>query len=273
MFKKSSFNLMDGGMGTMLLAHGAPLDSCLEELNLTRSLLVTEIHKRYLDAGARMIVTNSFGGNRLRLRRKANLLEQLNRAAVRIAHRAAGRRAKVFASIGPLGDRTKKISQREMCRFFKEQVRALEREKPDGYLVETMTSLIEAEAAVLAVRELSDRELLVSMSFPRGIPRKKEAMLELISTMLRGAGADVIGINCGFHPEEAFNFLNLFRLYDPGPWLARPAAGIPTRPVFPEEFAKWGARLAALGVTYLGGCCNSTPAHIRVLQEKIKTES
>ena len=260
--------VMDGAMGTMLLAHGVPLQSCLEELNETRPALIAEIHRSYLLAGAAILVTNTFGANRLRLGSRANRLESLNRRGVQIAKKVAGQ-ARVFASIGPLGKSSRKMSPKEMISLFREQVKSLEKEKPNGYLVETMTSLNEAEAAARAVREATDRKLLVSMSFPRGIPRNKEALFELISTTLRAAGATAIGINCGFHPEEAFNFLNLFRLVDPGPWMARPAAGLPTRPVFPEEFAKWGARIAALGVQYIGGCCHSTPAHLRVLKEKL----
>lgn len=256
---------MDGAMGTMLLAHGIPLGSCLEELNKTRPSLIAEIHRSYIAAGAKIVVTNTFGANRLRLGKNARLLESLNRKGVLIAHRAAGNRAKVLASIGPLGTAARKLRQPAMLRLFREQAKAMEKERPDGYLVETMTSLTEAEAAALAVREISDRKLIVSLSFPRGLPRRREGMLELIGTTLRGAGVDVIGVNCGSHPEEAFNFLNQFRLVDPGPWLARPAAGTPTKPISPEEFANWGVRLAGLGVQYLGGCCGTTPAHIRAL--------
>lgn len=259
---------MDGAMGTMLLMHGIPGNSCLEELNEKRPGLIREIHRSYAEAGAKVIITNSFGANRLRLN-SSKKVERLNRKAVKIARQAA-RKVKVFASIGPLGREARKLKQTAMIKAFSEQVKALEKEKPDGYLIETMTSLTEAEAAILAVREVSDRYLIVSMTFPRGLPKKNQRMMDLMSMTLREAGADCIGANCGLHPEEVFNFLNIFRMHDPGPWFAKPASGLPTRPIFPEEFAKWGLRIANLGVTYIGGCCGTTPVHIRLLGEKLK---
>ncbi len=265
--------LMDGALGTFLLQHGFPPGSCLEEISEKRPSLLTEIHKSYLMAGSKAVLTNSFGANRIRLgrlfRSPKSRLERWNRLAVSLAREAVSGHAAVFASVGPLGLSARKMTPREMREIFLEQIRALDEEKPDCYWVETITALNEAEAAVNAVREVSDRPLIVTLAFPRGVSRLKTGTLGLMAKTLREAGADAIGINCGTHPEEAFDFLNRLRLVDPGPWAARPAAGIPGRPVLPEEFAKWGVRIAALGVKYLGGCCGTTPAHIRVLKERL----
>ncbi|MBI4374239.1 MAG: homocysteine S-methyltransferase family protein [Deltaproteobacteria bacterium] len=254
-------------MGSLLIRHGIPVTACFEELNEKRPDLIRKIHKDYWNAGAQVIVTNSFGANRLRLK-SPEKLERLNRMAVKIARQAAPK-ASVFASIGPLGREGQKMNRSEMIRIFAEQVRALEREKPDGYLVETMISLKEAVAAARAVRQLSNRYLIVSLTFPKGL-EKKRGPAELVGKTLRQAGVDGIGANCGIHPKEVFDFLDFFRKYDPGPWMARPAGGIPTQPVPPEEFAHWASRIAKLGVTYIGGCCGTTPQHIRALGQKIR---
>jgi len=262
---------MDGAMGTSLIARGIPKDTCLEELNESNPALILEIHRGFISAGAQVIVTNTFGANRVRLANHVGasagwptpLQERVNRKGIQIAREAAAGKAAVFASIGPGGD--------------KEQVVALEKEVPDGFLVETMTSLQDAAAIARAVREVSDRLLIVSLTFPRGAggfvgaPANtswRAPLHEEISRKLRSAGADVIGYNCGAHPKEAYEFLSALKEVDPGPWLARPAAGTPENLVSPEEFAEWGKRLAALGVTYLGGCCGTTPGHIRALKDQ-----
>jgi 5-methyltetrahydrofolate--homocysteine methyltransferase len=259
--------LMDGAMGSMLLLHGIPITSCFEELNEKRPDLIRKIHRSYWNAGAQVIVTNSFGANRLRLK-SPKKLEKLNRLAVKIARQAAPK-GKVFASIGPLGREGLNKKPTEMVKIFSEQVKALEKEKPDGYLIETMISLKEAEAAALAVRQISDRYLIASLTFPKGF-EKKSGPMELISTTLRQAGVDCIGANCGIHPKEIFDFLNFFRKYDPGPWATRPAGGTPKCPVSPEEFSRWGQRIAKLGVTHIGGCCGTTPVHIKLLGERLR---
>lgn len=259
-------------MGTMLLAHGTPLNSCFEELNLKRPELILEIHKSYIEAGAGAIVTNTFGGNRPRLegtlgkgKVTSPLLERINRAGVRIARKAAGNRP-VFASIGPLGREAKKMGPEVMRRYFREQALALEKEKPSGFLVETMTSVGESEAAVVAVREISRRPIICLMTFPRGLDRAKGETLQVIAATLRAAGADVIGANCGSGPEEIDTILRSLSLVDAGPFCVRPSAGLPGSLLSPEEFASWGPRFKKLGCQWIGGCCGTTPAHIRALR-------
>lgn len=257
-------------MGSFLLSHGIPIGNCLEELNLTRPSLIEEIHRSYIAAGAEAMTANTFGANRPRLAscRKAHLLEKINRAGVRIAKKVSGK-LPVFASIGPLGKEAKKMTSSEMFRYFKEQAAALEKEKPFGYLIETMPSLGEAETAAVAVREVTDRPVMTLMTFPRGLDQAFGETLEVIAATLRAAGADVIGFNCGTGPEEACTFLKALTLIDSGPFCVRPAAGLPGSLVSPEEFADWGLKLKRAGCQWIGGCCGTTPAYIRALREKL----
>lgn len=268
---RSETRIMDGGMGTFLFLHGIPRDSCLESLNLTRPSLILEIHRSYLDAGAEAVVAHTFGANRPRLsqHRQVKNLERINRAGVRIA-RMAARRRQVYASVGPLGRQARKMTLGEMIRHFREQIRSLEKERPSAYLIETMTSLGEAEAATIAVREISDRPITVLMSLPAEPNRTVVETLEIISSTLRSAGATVLGANCGKGLEDSYTFLKALSLVDPGPFCARPAAGLAGRIVSPEEFSLWGPKFEKLGCRWIGGCCGTTPAHIRALAGKIR---
>jgi len=261
--------LMDGAMGTMLLPHVAP-GTCLEELNLLRPGLVQEIHRSYIDAGAALLLANTFGGNRARLSRHRleKRLEAVNRAGVRIAKAAAGKKP-VYASVGPLGPSARKMPFDEIRDLFRQQALALKKEKPDGYLVETMTSLTEAEAAVAAVRGVTDEKIVVLMSkTPRSASLSAEAA-EIISVTLKSAGADVLGANCGALPEDSYEIIKALSAASDGPFAARIAGGLPGRALSPEDFAEWGPRFAKLGCRWIGGCCGTTPAHLRALGEML----
>ncbi len=267
---KSSPRLMDGAMGTMLLMHGVPFNSCLEGLNLTRPSLIREIHLSYREAGAEILVANTFGANqpRLLIHRMANRLERINRTGIEIAQSVAGKK-NAFASIGPLGPAAKKMPFAEMFHHFREQAKAIESERPAGYLIETMISLTEAEAAVLAVREVSDQTIIALMTFPELSGRAVGETMEIVSTTLRSAGVDVLGVNCGRGPEEAFSLLKALSLVDPGPLCARPAAGLPGHILTPEDFSSWGMKFVKMGCRWIGGCCGTTPAHIRAMSQSL----
>lgn len=258
---------MDGAMGTMLLAHGVPLGTCFEALNLSRPELIREIHRSYAGAGAEVLVANTFGANRPRLsnHRLAGRLEAINRAGIRLARQSAGRR-RVFASIGPLGQAAKRMSFPQMFQSFKEQALALEKESPSGYVIETMTSLTEAEAATAAARQVSDGTVLALLARPL---RLTPETAELAAATLRSAGADVLGANCGASPEDAFSLLQALRRADEGPFAARISGGLPGHTLSPAEFAGWGLRFKKLGCTWIGGCCGTTPAHIREFKRSL----
>lgn len=274
---KFNLKLMDGAMGTMLLSHGAPTHACLEEMNLSRPRLIEEIHRSYLACGSEWIVANTFGANRPRLEEHhlGKKLEAVNRAGVEIALRAARAfhpKRKVLASIGPLGARAKKMDFAECFRHFREQAKALEQTKPHGFLIETMTILNHAEAAVLAVREVSERLIIASMAFPSNLDtssKKTGETMEIISTTLRSAGADVLGINCGIGPADAMPFLKALSLVDHGPFCVRPSAGLPDRLLTPGEFSDWALKFRKMGCEWIGGCCGTTPAYIRAIKESL----
>jgi len=258
---------MDGAMGTLLLTHGAPAGSCLEALNLSRPDLIREIHRSYVDAGSEVLLANTFGGNRPRLsnHRLAARLEAVNRAGIRIAKQAA-RQRRVFASIGPLGQAARRMSFPKMFQAFQEQVLVLEKESPAGYVIETMTSLTEAEAATAAARQVSDGTVMTLLARPLKLTPETA---ELAAATLRSAGADVIGANCGSSPEDTFSLFQLLRHADEGPLAARISGGTPGHTLSPGAFAEWGLRFKKLGCTWIGGCCGTTPAHIREFRQSL----
>jgi len=262
--------LMDGAMGTLLLSHGVGLDSCFESLNLTRPRLISEIHRSYAEAGAKVVIANTFGANRIRLARHGltKKLETINRLGVRLARQAAPR-AKVFASIGPLGPQGRKLNFGQMYKIFREQARALVKEKPDGFIIETMTSLTEAKASTMAVREVF-KKMMLTLVAPVKDPRHwgRDAFRALSET-LRLAGADVLGTNCGGGPEAGYRFLKALRAVDDGPLCARPAAGLPGRLLGPQAFAQWMMKFKKLGCEWIGGCCGTTPEYIRIISESL----
>lgn len=252
--------LMDGAMGTVLISLGISADSCLESLNLTRPSLIQGIHRRYAAAGSRVLVANTFGANRIRLGPWAKRLEAINRAGVRIAQRAVPK-AKVFASIGPLGPKGRKLSTAQKCRIFGEQARALVKEKPDGFLIETMTSLPEAEAATAAVRKVFNGTVICLVAPVKTLGRWDTAFFRRLSETLRSAGADVLGTNCGKGPKESFVFFKALARVDKGPLCARPAGG--------KNFAAWAVQFKKLGCAWFGGCCGTTPATLKAISESL----
>ncbi len=260
--------LMDGAMGTSLLAQGIPSHSCLEELNLTRPDLVYTIHKNYLEAGAKIIVTNTFGANRPRLseRGKEGFLKRINVAGVRIARKAADGKAYVLASVGPLGSIAQKMSVLDMKKNFEEQIKALLEASPDGFLVETMVTIRECEAALHAIRSLSKKALFALMTFPNKPKNISDKAIKLTAKTLRAAGAHVLGINC-VDPKETLSLFKKLKSCDDGPHCVRPSMGIPGHQVTSKEFAATSQKIMELGCEWIGGCCGTTPDILKLLQK------
>ncbi len=250
-------------MGTLLFSKGVVPGTCLEKLNLTHPRLIEKIHKEYIQAGSTVLVANTFGANRSRLSEKGDLkqLHKINRAGVTLAKRVARYRL-VFASVGPLGVKAKNWNQKKKIFCFKEQAQALESAKPDGYLVETMTSLSEAKLAAEAIRSVSKKPLIVSMV---PFPKKNQKHYRKISKILRHAGVTCIGFNCGQSPQEAYQALKKLKKCDAGPFCIRSTAGLPSQICSPKLWARWMVKIKKLGVTWMGGCCGTTPGHIKLL--------
>lgn len=276
----------DGAWGTLLIERGLAPGACPEVLNLSHPEWIEEIAGLYLDAGAEILTTNTFGGSPLKLR--AHGLEheaaRINRRAVELLRGAAGERAWIAASVGPTGMLLEPYGdtpEREVLAAFERQTAALVEAGADAIAVETMTDLREAALAVRAARSAAPGvPVLASMTFdptPRGFYTIMGVSLAQAVTGLTEAGADVIGSNCGNGSETMVAVARELVERSTRPVLVRPNAGLPARRdgrvVYLEDpalMARNARRLAELGVALIGGCCGTTPEHIRALREALR---
>lgn len=270
---------LDGAMGTELMKRGLKVGDPPELWNLENPEEVLEVQRAYVEAGAQVVLTNTFGGNRPKLGRAGmeEKLEEVNRRAVEIAREASGGRALVAGNLGPTGEFVEPygtLSEEDLYRAFREQAEVLASSGVDLFVVETMSDLREVEAAVRACREFG-LPVAASMSFEpadgfrtiMGVKPGEAAMA------LEEAGADIIGTNCGgISPEEMAEVVAEMGKATERPILAEPNAGRPElvggRAVYklsPEEFVEGMRKVARAGAKLLGGCCGTTPEHIRLL--------
>lgn len=279
--------LADGAMGTMLYAHGATFDRSLDDLNRTHPEWVAEVHRRYLEAGADLIETNTFGANRIRLERNelGEATIAINQAGVELARRVAAayfRPVWIAASVGPTGQKIiplGRLRPEEAYQIFSEQIRALAEAGAEVLILETFSDLKELEAALQAARAVCDLPVVASATFledgltPLGhTPRQ-------VAELLVAAGADVIGANCSTGPEGVLRAIQEMRevVKDGPPYLsAMPNAGWPSRlegrlvyPATPEYFGSYTVAFAELGVRLIGGCCGTTPEHIAAMRRAL----
>ncbi len=250
--------------------------------NLTNPKMVYEVGCAYVEAGSRVLLTNTFGANRIRLGRGAGLerIRELNRRGVELSRKAASGRALVFGTIGPSGKLlvSGDVTADELGAAFTEQARALAAAQADGLVVETMSDLQEAELAVRAAAS-TGLPVVGCMSFESGCNRDRTAMgvtPEQAAIALVRAGASAIGANCG-QGIESFAPLckRLCAATDRPIWL-KPNAGLPSLlegvPSYehdPERFAEYAGELFAAGASFIGGCCGTTPAYIAALAARI----
>ncbi len=274
--------LCDGAMGTMLLARGASVDQCLEQLVVTRPSWITEIHQAYASAGADLIKTHTFGANRVRLgdHGLADSVRDFNFRAVRLARdvrEVAGRALFIAGDVGPLGKRLAPdgpLSAEDAHTAFREQVAVLWEAGADLLLFETFTSLDELEIAVQAARAVCDLPIVASMSFAQdGLTADGHRAGEVAPRLL-AAGADVLGANCSVGPAPLLEAVEALHSSAPGcPLIAMPNAGFPERvegrfyyPSGPEYFARYAPLFLEHGARLVGGCCGTTPLHVRALR-------
>ena len=272
--------IADGAWGTELAKAGMEPGSAPELWNRDRPDVVRAVAAAYVEAGSDIILTNTFGGTRFKLE-KAGLGEdvaELNRLGAALSREAGTGRALVFASIGPTGEFMQPlglVSEEAMVAAFAEQVCALVAGGADGIVIETMTDLGEAKAALKAVQENSDLSAVVSMTFDRG--EKGYATMmgvrpEQAADELTAAGASAVGANCGSGIEDVTQVVRLMRPATNLPIWAKPNAGLPElvggKTVYretPEQMAAHFAGLVGAGAHIVGGCCGTTPDHIRAL--------
>lgn len=275
--------LTDGAWGTELQARGLPTGEFPDAWNLTHPDRVQEVARAYVAAGSQVILTNSFGSNRIRLAETslAADLDRLNARAVQISRRAAGANALVFASIGPSGKMllTGEVTVTQLENAFAEQARALADAGADALLVETMCDLEEAKAAVAAARA-TGLPVIASMVFDSGKDKDRTMMgitPEKAAQALGQAGADVIGANCG---QGIAGFVKICaRLHaatDRPIWI-KANAGLPEiidgRAIYkttPQSFANVARELVTAGASFIGGCCGTNPEFIGALQRDLR---
>ena len=278
--------LADGAMGTMLYERGIPFDHCFDELNASQPALVESIHREYLGAGAELIETNTFGANPVRLaphglEERARVLARQGVKVARAAREIVGVNAFVAGSMGPLGKALEPygpIAAAAAESHFRVLAEGLLEGGCDAFVLETFQDLNEIQAALRAVRGLT-RELPVLALMTFGMDGKTQyghTPTEAVRA-LRAGGADVVGVNCGVGPQAILEILEeMVRAADGAPVAAMPNAGLPQyvggRFLYlasPEYFAEFAARAVALGVRLVGGCCGTTPAHIRAMRERL----
>ncbi len=276
----------DGAWGTFLQAKGMQPGECPESWNLSHPDEVLDIAMNYIRAGADMVETNSFGGSRFKLEKYGlgEKVRELNEAAAKISRKAAGKDKFVLGSIGPTGKllMMEEVTEEELYDAFKDQAMALEAGGADAIIIETMTDLDEATLAVKAAKENTRCEVICTMTFDKTVTNEYRTMMgvsptEMVDKII-GAGADVIGANCGNGSREMVGIVHEIRLADSRiPVLIHANAGMPIyrdgKTVFPEspgEMAAFAGDLVKAGANIIGGCCGSTPAHIAEIVKKIR---
>jgi methionine synthase / methylenetetrahydrofolate reductase(NADPH) len=268
-------HVLDGAMGTMLYSRGMFVNVCYDGLSLTQPGLVQEVHEAYVQAGAEILETNTFGANPVKLSSHGldDETEAINRAAVTIARRAAKGRALVVGAIGPLGIRLEPwgpTAREEAIGFFSRQVRGLLEGEVDGFILETFGDLHEVEAALCAVKALSGLPVIAQMTVGQDGNTSYGTTVETIASKLTELGADVVGLNCSVGPAAMLDALERMVERTDRPLSAQPNAGLPRavddRRIYlasPEYMGSYARRMIQAGARFVGGCCGTTPDHIR----------
>jgi len=274
--------LVDGAMGTMLYAQGFPFDRCFDNLNRTDPETVLQVHRAYLDAGADIIETNTFGANRLKLAEFGleNGLEAINAAGVELARRAlgeSGRDALVAGAVGPLPQRMSplgRLTAAEVQAIFAEQIAALAQAGADLIILETFSDLREIRQAILAARSVCALPIVAQMTYAEDGRTPLGFSPTEVAQELGDLDVDVLGLNCSVGPVRALEVLHTLSEQLPNTsFSVQPNAGWPERiggrvmyPATPDYFGDFAAQFVAAGATLIGGCCGTTPAHIAAMR-------
>ncbi|MBE2237205.1 MAG: bifunctional homocysteine S-methyltransferase/methylenetetrahydrofolate reductase [Caldilineaceae bacterium] len=274
--------LADGAMGTMLYAKGASSEQCLEYLVLSKPAWVSEIHQAYATAGADIIKTHTFGASRVRLADYglADKVRDLNFRAVKLVRdvrEVTGRALFIAGDVGPLGKRLQPdgpLTANDVADAFHEQVSVLWEAGADLILFETFTDLSEIEIGVRAARAVCDLPIVASMTFAEDGLTMTGYAPDAVAARLRAAGADVVGVNCAVGPASMLQTLEHFHAaVGDAPLIVMPNAGFPERvegrfyyPSSPEYFARETVPFLDQGADIIGGCCGTTPMHIRAMR-------
>ncbi|MDQ6800830.1 MAG: bifunctional homocysteine S-methyltransferase/methylenetetrahydrofolate reductase [Acidobacteriota bacterium] len=274
--------LFDGAMGTMLYSKGVFINKCYDELNLRSPEIVLEVHKQYVRAGAEILETNTYGANRVKLRTFGieEDLREINLKAVEIARKAAGDAVYVAGAIGPLGIRIEPYGPtalEEAREYFREQAAALLEGGVDLFILETMSNIAEVEQGVAAIREICSLPVIAQMTIGTDNRTIYGDSPRLIAERLDRAGADVIGLNCSVGPDVMLDAIEEMSTVTAKKLSCQPNAGLPRevagRQMYmasPDYMGKYAKRLIHKGVKFLGGCCGTTPEHIKVMADAVR---
>ncbi|MGA2269901.1 MAG: bifunctional homocysteine S-methyltransferase/methylenetetrahydrofolate reductase [Bryobacteraceae bacterium] len=275
----------DGAMGTMLYSRGVFINRCFDELNLSAPDLVRQIHQDYIKAGAEIVETNTFGANRMRLAGfgVAEKLKAINQAGVRLAREAAKEAAFVAGAVGPLGVRIEPLgptSFAEARAVFREQIEALMEAGVDLLILETFGNLNELREAVRAAHEAAGGEVAivaqVTIDDFGHLPGGTDT--ETFTREMDSWPVDAIGLNCSVGPKATLETIERMMQFSSKPMSAMPNAGLPTRVegrnmylCSPEYMAQYARRLLWAGVRIIGGCCGTTPDHIKLIRSETRS--
>ena len=273
-------HVLDGAMGTMLYSRGVFVNVCYDELTVKQPGLVQEVHELYVRAGAEILETNTFGANPVKLSGFGleERTEELNRAAAELARRAARGRALVVGAVGPLGIRIEPwgpTARTEAVAHFARQASGLVEGGVDGFILETFSDLEEIHAALEAARSVAPHlPVLAQMTVGEDGATSYGTPVETIAARLIEWGADVVGLNCSVGPAPMLEAIERMAEVSTTPLSAQPNAGLPRavgdRRIYlasPDYMAQYARRLSAAGVSFIGGCCGTTPEHIRRIRE------
>jgi homocysteine S-methyltransferase len=285
LLESDHITVFDGAMGTMLYTKGVYINRSYDELNLTNPDLVRGVHEDYVRAGAEVIETNTFGATAPKLQQYGleGSLRDINVTAAQLAREAAGERCYVAGAIGPLGLRIEPYgptSFDEAKELFKEQAEALLEGGVDLFVLETFSDISEIRQAIRAVRELCDLALVAQMTVQNDGNTTFGTTPEVFTSRLDEWGADVIGLNCGVGPAILLTALEKMRAVTRRKLSAQPNAGFPRdvqgRQFYmcsPEYMAKYAKRMIQSGAKFVGGCCGTTPAHIKLISDAVRAVS
>ncbi len=287
-YSTDSVFITDGAWGTQFQALGLPAGRPPELWNTENRPAVSEVAASYIAAGSQIILSNTFGANRISLQRhgEADRAAELARSGAKISREAVGVKAKVFGSIGPSGKIVMmgELSEQEFTDAFAETAEALATGGADAIVLETFNELAEARLAVQAVKQATNLPVVVSMTFASGPDKTKTLMGESpahLAEMAQAEGADIIGTNCGRGPDHYTTLVKQLRSASDLPIWIKPNAGMPQPgkngrtifPVGPEEFASYVPDLLSAGANFIGGCCGTTPDHIRAIRRSVDKQA
>ena len=282
--------VIDGAMGTMLQEKGLKSGDSPETWNITHPEVVRQIHTAYLEAGADIILTNTFGANSIKLMKfnQQHQSKEINQQGVKLAREAVDSfkekdsiEAFVAGSVGPTGEILEPcgpLKNEEVYHSYQEQIKVMASFGVDLIVLETFYNLDEINIALRAVKENSDLPVFASMTFEEGLKTIYGITPEKAVGVLFEEGADGVGANCGSGPEVLYQILSRMRIITDALLLVEPNAGIPylennkvIYPASPQKMAEYAEKFAQLKVNIIGGCCGTTPEHIKAMRQKIKS--